>query len=214
MRSYIFGYEQATAIKLGLGVRELLILDYIQNFINSNCMRRKEDSGTCYYLVVYKKLLSDLPILGIQERQLRNILHGLAEKKVISISGESAYYLYININNLLLCWKNISGTCKELPQYNKLNYIKIKYKDNITKRVQPSDKKRFFELLKKEIEAHSTNVTFDLWFRSEDSFRLEHLDKEGITFFTKNEKAFKLHRPRFDKAFDIAIEKYARGEVL
>lgn len=214
MRTYIFGFEQSEAVKQGLGVRELLIMDYLYNFIQSGSMNYKIISDKKFYLIVYKKVLQDLPILGIKERQLQNIFHLLAEKKILSTTDECSYYLYININKWLLCRKNISESGNFLPLYNKLNYIKIKYKNNITKRVQPSGKFEFMKLFRKTISEYTSAVTFDLWFKTDEVFKLENVDGEGITFFIKNEKVYSLHQSRIEKAFDESLEKYARGEVL
>ena len=98
MRTYIFGFDQTEAVKLGLGIKELLILDYLHTFIQSGSMNCKVVSDKKFYLVVYKKVLQDLPILGIKERQLQNIFHLLSEKKILSTMGECSYYLYINMS--------------------------------------------------------------------------------------------------------------------
>ena len=214
MRTYIFNYEQEQALKLGLGVRELLILDYLQRFVDSGTMNKKLIDGKMFYLVAYRKVLSDLPILRIQERQLRNIFRILAERKIIAVKNETAYYLYININKLLLCWKNFSETCREFPQYNKLNYIKIKYNKDINKKLHSVDKLKFMSVIREELKKHLSQVTFECHFNSNENFKVVGFDAEGATFFFKNETVKNIHKETVAKAFNIVAEKYARGETL
>lgn len=68
MRNFIFAFDQIVALRLGLKLNELLILDYIFNFVNSGNMRHKRVEGIFYFRLTYKKVLDDLPILNIKER--------------------------------------------------------------------------------------------------------------------------------------------------
>ena len=83
MRNYIFEFDQQIALRLGLKLNELLFLDYLAKFINSGSMRCKFIEGKRYYRLTYKKVMEDLPILKIKERQLRNIIISLENKGIL-----------------------------------------------------------------------------------------------------------------------------------
>ena len=83
MRQYIFRFEQERMVKLGLNVTELLILDYMIGFFGNDIIKARVVNQEHFFKLSYKKIFSDLPILNIQERQLRNIFKHLEEKKII-----------------------------------------------------------------------------------------------------------------------------------
>lgn len=71
MRPKIFNFPQVTLLRLGLSLKEVLFLDYLQQFIVGNHMRSKRVDEKWYYKITYKKIMEDLPILNIKERQIR-----------------------------------------------------------------------------------------------------------------------------------------------
>lgn len=101
MRQYIFDFEQEIVVKLGLSVNELLILDYLIKFFDSGSQHVLNINGKKYAWINYKKLLSDLPILNICERAMRNIFiklekNNIIERKVL----DRKMFIYINRHKL------------------------------------------------------------------------------------------------------------------
>ena len=95
MRNYIFEFDQQIALRLGLKLNELLFLDYLAKFINSGSMRCKFIEGKRYYRLTYKKVMEDLPILKIKERQLRNIIISLENKGILQRYSELKNEMHI-----------------------------------------------------------------------------------------------------------------------
>lgn len=120
MRNYIFEFDQEIVLRLGLKLNELLFLDYVAKFINSGNMRYKFLSGKIYYRLTYKKILEDLPVLKIKERQLRNLIASLEEKGVLERYAElkNEMHLYVDFDVLF---------GKKLPA--KFNLSEIGYHD-------------------------------------------------------------------------------------
>ena len=97
MRSYIFDFEQEIVVKLGLNVDELLILDYLVKFLQSGEQEIVNIKGKKYGWITYDKLISDLPILRIGERQLRKMFIQLEKNKIIErVVISKKLYIYIN----------------------------------------------------------------------------------------------------------------------
>ena len=102
MRNYIFEFDQQIVLRLGLKLNDLLFLDYLLQFVNSGYMRYKFIDQKRYYKITYKKILEDLPILNIKERQIRNLISRLEKKEIIQrLSGEiNELHLFIDFDVL------------------------------------------------------------------------------------------------------------------
>lgn len=102
MRNYIFEFDQQIVLRLGLKLNDLLFLDYLLQFVNSGYMRYKFLDQKRYYKITYKKIMEDLPILNIKERQIRNLIVRLEKKEVIQrLSGEiNELHLFIDFDVL------------------------------------------------------------------------------------------------------------------
>lgn len=98
MRNYIFEFEQQVAMRLGLNLKELLFLDYILQFVNSGNMRSKRVEGKYYFKLTYKKIMEDLPILKIKERQIRNMITKLEEMNIVKRLAELKNEMHLNVD--------------------------------------------------------------------------------------------------------------------
>ena len=98
MRNYIFAFEQERALNLDLKLNELLLLDYMLKFFQIDQIKRKRKDERFYCKLTYNKILNDLPILRIKERQLRNIIIGLENKGLIErlVELKNQMHLYVN----------------------------------------------------------------------------------------------------------------------
>ena len=125
MRYSILGFKQSEAVKLGLSLDDLLLLDYIITANGTPSMFHVVDKEVSYVWLSHDKLSEDLPILNISEGTLRNKLAKLkADDYITSISvnnksgrGSRTYYSVtdktmslrndmVNTNNTTMSFKN------------------------------------------------------------------------------------------------------------
>lgn len=98
MRQFVFEFEQQVAMRLGLNLKELLFLDYILQFVNSGHMRSKRVGGKYYFRLTYKKIMEDLPILKIKERQIRNMIAKLENMHLVERLSELKNEMHLNVD--------------------------------------------------------------------------------------------------------------------
>ncbi len=98
MRTWIFEFDQQVAMRLGLNLKELLFLDYILQFVNSGNMRSKRVEGKYYFRLTYKKIMDDLPILKIKERQIRNMIIKLEDMHLVERLSELKNEMHLNVD--------------------------------------------------------------------------------------------------------------------
>lgn len=116
MRNCIFEFEQERAIKLDLKLNELLLLDYMLKFFQNDQIIQKRKDERFYCRLTYNKVLSDLPILRIKERQLRNMIITLENKGIVERFSELKNQMHLFVN-----WELLFGN--ELPS-NQNNLVK------------------------------------------------------------------------------------------
>jgi hypothetical protein len=107
MQQFIFEFNQQIALDLNLSLKDLLILDYMIKFFNSDDIQKRRSGDDSYCRLTYNKILSDLPILRVKERQLRNIYAKLEEKGILEKLSELKNQLYIKID-----WDKVFGLSK------------------------------------------------------------------------------------------------------
>ena len=95
MRNFIFEFKQDKALELGLIVNELLLLDYMFKFFNADRIKKQRKGERFYCRLTYNKVLEDLPILRIKERQLRNMIIALKTKCVVERFSELKNQMYL-----------------------------------------------------------------------------------------------------------------------
>lgn len=74
MKYTIMGFQQGVLMGFGMGVDEALILRTIVDFWFTGKMKVKEIDGKDFFFLSYAFLVAELPILGIDRRQLANKL--------------------------------------------------------------------------------------------------------------------------------------------
>jgi hypothetical protein len=77
------GFQQDKLIALGLNRNHSYVLRWFVDFQATGQMREHLVEGFAYYWVSYTTVLQDLPILGIQKRQLANIFKDLVNAGVL-----------------------------------------------------------------------------------------------------------------------------------
>lgn len=146
MRKNILGFSQERAIELGLDAKDLLILRYIHDFVESGKMIEREIDGKIYYWIKSQALLDTLPILKISggivlRKRLKNLIElNILEYKLIKKGGTYCYYrIGDEFYNLL--YKKVTNSKENKGKTNK--YVgrdsKVKSKDNYVKNTLVKD---------------------------------------------------------------------------
>lgn len=84
MRIAVLNINQSEALKLGLDITDIALIDWMVSFSSSGRMEHRDQDGALYFWVSFKKVCSDLPILGIKERQAARRFNALVEKGVFA----------------------------------------------------------------------------------------------------------------------------------
>lgn len=100
MRYSILGFNQAKLLQFNLNLSEVLLLSYIYDAQASPTMSHIIEDGKTYTWLNHSKIQSDLPILDVNERQLKYYLNHLTSYNLITakqttvtgIRGSRAYY--------------------------------------------------------------------------------------------------------------------------
>lgn len=103
MLNKVFSFDQSIALDNQLNIKEMLLLDYIYKLFNPEDVTNKSKNDKLYCRITYSKLLNDLPILQVKERQLRNIIIGLEKKGFLERYSElkNQLYVFVYLDNLL-----------------------------------------------------------------------------------------------------------------
>ena len=216
MRNYIFEFKQDKAIEFGLKTNDLLLLDYMLKFFNTDQIKRQRKGEKFYCRLTYNKVLSDLPILRVKERQLRNMIVTLEKKGLLERLSElkNQMYLYVDFNKLfgndLL--NEVSGQANacldignKLPSIDNYDNNKIKIKIN-NPRVRELDLEIFNKVLHKLLKERVSKISYDLFFYVTKAIQL---DDDGIVFRVKSKNHIEnSFRDKFTSIVTDAVSKF------
>ncbi|MDY3829086.1 MAG: hypothetical protein SOZ71_10020 [Clostridium sp.] len=145
MRYSIEGYSQEKLIKYDLDLKDVMLLRYFLDFINSDTMSKIIINNKTFYWLKYQKLQEDLPILGINNRLvLRRRLKKLEEKKILEHyhkleGGSFSYYalgenfeelLYKKTENKTDSTKKEDRFMKDLKKNTEIDKVVNEYTEN------------------------------------------------------------------------------------
>lgn len=129
MRDYILGYNQAVLIKNDLNLTDVLLLKYLEEYFSSGFADKLKINNQDFYLVYYKKILNDLPILNIGYDMLRKKFKVLEEKgflkKLKQSFSSTTLYIQLNLNKLdskSETYQKIEGRDTSLATFIKTNW--------------------------------------------------------------------------------------------
>ena len=89
MKLSIMDYHQPTAVAYGLNMDDLLLLKWFVDFRNTDGMNLVMIDDVAFYWVNYQKVLEDLPILRISNKDvLRRRFKKLCDAKVLTFHLE------------------------------------------------------------------------------------------------------------------------------
>lgn len=220
MRNYIFEFDQQVVLRLGLKLNELLFLDYVAQFINSGYMRYRVISGKRYYRLTYKKILEDLPILKVKERQLRNIITSLEEKGILQRYAElkNEMHIYVDFDvlfgNKLPDKFNLSevgfhdeGNGVLTIEYYDIKKIKIIH-DNA--RVKDIDKDELLNTFLASLKIYYGDILYKGFI--EDKIEIDEITDKDILFDVGNVKLIgQTNSQKFKDAFDSTLKELLKA---
>ena len=153
MRYSILGFNQEKAVELGLDVKDLLLLSYIEEAIASPRMKHIVKDDIAYVWLQHDKIREDLPILDIKERSLLNYITkleslGLIMRESVHNSkgrGSTVYYTITEKCEELkydhtqkIAGENERPLAKNCGSDNKLSFIDSKLDNPTTNVVAPT----------------------------------------------------------------------------
>ena len=145
MRYSIEGFSQEKLIKYDLDLKDVMLLRYFLDFINSDTMSKIIINNKPFYWLRYQKLQEDLPILGINNRLvLRRRLKKLEDKKILEHyhkleGGSFSYYalgenfeelLYKKTENKTDSTKKEDRFIKDLKKNTEIDKVVNEYTEN------------------------------------------------------------------------------------
>ncbi len=216
MRNFIFEFEQEKALEFGLKLNELLLLDYMLKFFHTDRIKRQRKGERFYCRLTYNKVLGDLPILRIKERQLRNMIIGLEKKGIVERFSElkNQMYLYVDFNKLfgndLLNDTNGQASSyldvgSKVPTIDNYDNNKIKIKINNV-RVRELDLEIFNKVLHELLKERVSKISYELFFHVTKAIQLED---DGIIFRVKwKERIEQAFMDKFTSIVEEAVSKF------
>lgn len=200
MRKYLFEFEQEAAVSAGLDIKDLLLLDYLGNFFGSGRARKLKGVEGLFFRISYKKILDDLPILCLGERQLRAKLSALCDKGFAEKCGKYKNQLYLKLKLEGLYSKDEENPPLETSASRELVFFCGRaVGKNLELEVFD---KFFYEALKLFISTYSREQ-----FMSD--LLLEKIDNGNFVFLSKHADFIKRHLSvQVQKSLDWAIKSY------
>lgn len=147
MRNTIKGFNQNKIIKYDLDIKDVMILRYFVDFMNTDKMTSVVIDNKVYYWVNYKKIKEDLPILKINNNDAFRKRFKKLEDAGILIhhhSKEGGSYSYYNLGEKyydLTTSDEEEVICEEAPSDLKLVPSELKSAPVSIKISTPTDKK-------------------------------------------------------------------------
>lgn len=104
MRQSIFGFSQRRAVQERLSITDLVVLDTLNHFFESGECQHIVVNERKFYWIEYTKMQRDLPMIVVSDRQWRNIINDLIDKRFIDKykpkSNSTKMYFALNLNRL------------------------------------------------------------------------------------------------------------------
>lgn len=97
MQFTVYGYNQIKLVELGLDTTDIVLLRYVEKFINSGNMVEKNFKGEIYYWLNYKNIVEDLPILNLKKDAIYRRLRYMTSLNLlnhITVKDKGIYSYY------------------------------------------------------------------------------------------------------------------------
>ena len=216
MRPKIYNFPQETLLRLGLNLKEILFLDYLEQFAGSGHMRSKRVDEKWYYKITYKKIMDDLPILNIKERQIRNMITRLEKIGIVQRLSDLKREMYLEIDlnavygftlptrfNLSEIGFHDEGNGLLTIDYYDIKKIKIIH-DNA--RMKDVDKNNLYNHLLAKLRLHFGETLYKGFI--EDKVYIDEITDAYILFDVTNIRILaKEYGKKFKEAFDETIKE-------
>lgn len=216
MRPKIYNFPQETLLRLGLNLKEILFLDYLEQFAGSGHMRSKRVDEKWYYKITYKKIMDDLPILNIKERQIRNMITRLEKIGIVQRLSDLKREMYLEIDfnavygftlptrfNLSEIGFHDEGNGLLTIDYYDIKKIKIIHGNA---RVKDVDKNNLYNHLLAKLRLHFGETLYKGFI--EDKVYIDEITDTYILFDVTNIRILaKEYGKKFKEAFDETIKE-------
>ena len=218
MRPKIFNFPQETLLRLGLSLKEVLFLDYLEQFAGSGHMRNKRVDEKWYYKITYKKIMDDLPILNIKERQIRNIITKLEKLGILNRLSELKREMYLEVDFDVLFGNKLpagfdlsvigfkdTGNGLLTIDYYDIKKIKIIHENA---RVNDLDKNNLYNNLLAKLRLRFGETLYRGFI--EDKVFIDEITDKYVLFDVTNIRILaKEYGQKFKNAFDETIKELA-----
>lgn len=100
MRIAVLNINQSAALRLGLDITDIALIDWMVSFSSSGRMEHRDQEGSLYFWVSYKKVCEDLPVLGLSERSAARRFSSLVDKGIfrsVKIATNRGLKVYIGV---------------------------------------------------------------------------------------------------------------------
>lgn len=202
----IFGYNQKIAVELNLSMNDLLLLNWIRNFIGSKKMVNITVDGEIYYWVDHKNVTTELPITKWKKDTVYNILKNMVDKKVLNkkldAQKQHTYYKFGEAY-----WGLLTDTKDEASENNPYPLGKLsdppseKYPTNSnTNDSLINDSNNALSLVGKTSKISKTPLEKQI-----DDYTSDAQLKQVLLDFVASRKA--RHRPMTPQALKLALKK-------
>lgn len=104
MKKSILGFDQEKALKMGLELKDLIILRAVKDLIESNALIKREIDGQEFYWIKTRVILEAYPMLDIKTSDsVRRRLKKLVDKRFLTykLVKENGTFTFYNKTNLL-----------------------------------------------------------------------------------------------------------------
>jgi len=216
MRTKIFNFPQEVILRLGLNIKEVLFLNYIEQFISSGNMRNKRVDGKWYFKLTYKKIMEDLPILKIKERQIRNMITRLEKIGILERLSNLKKEMYLQVDfdalygdtlptklNLAEIGFHNEGNGLLTIDYYDIKKIKIIHNNA---RVRDLDKTNFYNNILAKLRLYLGEILYKGFI--ENKLTIDEITETYILFGVTNIKVLAIDNgTKFKVAFDDVISE-------
>lgn len=163
MRKFIMGYSQEKLLNKNLDIKDIMIIDFIVNFIKSGKLVYRNIDGKDYFWIKTKLIIECLPILNISSKEMirarlkKLIKLNILECKLVKEEGNYTFYTigegYYDLKRLDNISEENNGVCKEKVIEDNLDKSNIELTLEADKDCDEEDEERVYEKdSKKEYE--------------------------------------------------------------
>lgn len=223
MRNFIMGYSQEKLLNKNLDIKDIMIIDFIVNFIKSGKLVYRNIDGKDYFWIKTKLIIECLPILNISSKEMirarlkKLIKLNILECKLLKEEGNYTFYTigegYYDLKRLDNISEENNRVCKEKVIEDNLDKSNIELTLEADKDYDEEDEERFYEKdSKKEYEEnYKENIDeINKCYIRKKKINIDgnnkKLDFNKREFFCLKETDYKINRVYKFKTSDVVLK--------